>query len=102
MICVVCLTCAGDANDILSTTATDNLYHIFEHWEACCSMHCMHSLSSVVVLALNNQVLHSPSQAGGILWPPFLDTGGDLILNKLTGLLLERICIAFDILSDFP
>ena len=70
--------------------------------DACCLMHCMQLSNFVVVLALSNQVLHSLSQVGGILWPPFLDTGGDSTLNKLTGLVSERICIAFDILSDLP
>ena len=69
---------------------------------ACCLMHCLHPSSSVVVLALSNQVLHTPSQAGGILWPPFLDTGGDTIWNELTGSLSERFCIASDILRDLP
>ena len=65
-------------------------------------MHFMHLSSSVVVLASSNQVLHSPLQAGGILWPQFLNTGGDSELNNLTGLVSKRIFIAFDTLNDLP
>ena len=70
--------------------------------KACYLIHCMHPLSSVVVLALSNHVLNLPSQAGGILWPPFLDTGGDTIWDKLIGLFSERFCIISDYLRDLP
>ena len=70
--------------------------------KACSLVYCMHSLSSVVVLALSNQVQHSPSQAGGIVWPPFLDIGGDTIWDEPTGSLYERFCIASDYLRDLP
>ena len=63
--------------------------------KAFCLMHCMYLASSVVVLTLSNQVLHSLSQARGILWPPFLDIGGALQLSKHTKSSGERIALHF-------
>ena len=59
-------------------------------------------LSYVVAFALSNQVWHSSSLVGGILWPPFLETGEENTWNEVTRSLSERFCIASYILRDLP